>query len=498
MDTFQTFHEGLGRFKPATSNLFKAAKGLPSPHQKGVNQQRETLRQQYQATKPSLTNIAYILHDEFEDALDQTYQLTGQKGGVPLLVYGDPGIGKSETIRSKAKEFAALENERHPSTNDVGNVIRREFVEWDKTTLDEKKKIMQAPEAYYTLLDVRVAFFTVPSLEGLPEQSEGGGSFDVTPQRFIAYLCNPKTAGMLFLDEINQGSKEVSNILFKVILDRSFQDRRMSDRVTIVAAGNLGKEFGNKSLGPALTARFRAGIIVPDPFAWFKYAAKAGISPEVIGFVRDNPDENFYKSPKNADEPFPNPRSIVGFDMQFKNLQERFEQLVNRGDVPKQTEFQFLNKVHNEARIACGEAWATGFKTYLDYYHTFDPHKTADEVKTSKKANIKRITVILPRKIAEIIDSAIDPSAGGSKFGRDGGTVPGFNAEQLDRDLAPYTRILEALPDEDFVHVFYSVKDIDSPEDNYAITKVLLTYLSKIPGFRDKMKKVYEERVGAK
>lgn len=503
----QLISEALGKFpKRQESQALKKALTLPPKYSPEESERRSGLISKFLARRredyPGKFN--FILTDEFKGLLVSTWESLA-KDPIAFLIYGDPGVGKSQIIKSSVQKLTQLENKKFPATTPEGKVVERKFIEWDSLQPNEKTEVMMHPERYYALLDIRTAFFTTASLEGLPIPKAGikqvkpelgdlneinqAEFFDVIPQRFIAFITNPKAAGVFFLDEINQGSTEVKNIFLKVILDRKFQDLPLSPRILVLAAANIGKAFQGQDMSPALASRFKGAVLVPDPEEWYYFAEQSGVAPEIIDFVRNNPDENFYRYPstriKNVQ--FPNPRAIVRFNTAFKSIQEEFDSLVAANDVDAQVQLDLYRKVEVEASSYIDSQWGKDFVAYLKQINEFDiPALAADETayKSIDELKLGTLTQVLIRKLMPEIDDAITSPSGGV-FGDPKTNIPTVDAKKLSENLANYKTILLRLNDANLTRVLQGVKRLDP---TYA--RILLNYAKTDKALLDRFFKI--------
>lgn len=205
----------------------------------------------------------------------------------PGVVWGSPGIGKSDLMRHVAKE--------------MGLEIR----------------------------DVRAVLFDPVDLRGLPMVS-GGLSAWAVPDWLPREVCEEcgevltgsvhkengvgnnhtyRTArGLLFIDELNRAPILVQNAFFQLILDRRLGDYVLPEGWVIMVACNRESDGGGVVRMPqALNNRFVHLNLEVDLEDWCNWAVTNGIDPLVIAFLRFRPVllHNFSKD----EHAFPTPRS---------------------------------------------------------------------------------------------------------------------------------------------------------------------------------------------
>ena len=315
------------------------------------------------------TQLAELSYKTMEIFMNNAYN-TKQA----LLIYGDPGLGKSDVI----KNFAKRVNQRKYSG-------QREFVNWSKLNGAQKKEVINDPSKYFVLIDIRTAQLEPSDLVGIPNIQSKEGYLETLQPKWIYLMSQDNSDGILFLDELNQGSDQVLKALYEVVLDRSAAGTKLSPEFGIFAAGNLGAEFGNQPIPQALTNRFMAGALVADPESWLQYALENGVDQNIIAFVESDPADNFYSKPKGPNDPFPTPRTMVAVSEQMKHIVSEYAAAKQAG---KPITTSIYTVIGNIAAGLCGVAWARKFVTFLKHIQAFnwaDIVKKAGEIETFPK-----------------------------------------------------------------------------------------------------------------
>lgn len=487
MENFrQFFSEALGRYARRiggdTSKAFKRAQELGSPYTDVEAERRAGLIDAFKAkrSKDYPGKFNFVLTDQFKQLLVSTYNLL-DKDPMAFIIYGDPGVGKSQIISQGAKDLVARENKKFPSTDPDGKPVERKFVEWNKVSTQQKNDIMNHPERYYVFLDIRAAFFTTASVEGMPVTVKRDVDndltdynyqefYDVIPDRYVAFITNPKAAGVLFLDEINQASTEVKHIFLQVILERVFKNLPISPRILILAASNLGQAFRGQDMNAALSSRFLGAVLVPDPYEWFNYAKEQNVDPWVIDFVRTDPDQNFYRFPAEKNVQFPNPRAIMRFNSAFKDILQEFEDIKASGNDEELRNFDFMGRVKRAAAGLLDTSWADEFVDFLKQEHEFDIEELAASEEKFKGLGVhkeKRLLSTLISKILSDIDEAIIPGktiqVDAQDITDDGVkdiklTIPAVDEALLKNNLASSMGVLKRLSNENTLLLLKDLK----------------------------------------
>ena len=273
----------------------------------------------------------------------------------PLLIYGDPGLGKSDIVRQFATNVAQSKN--------------KTFVNWSKATDEQKHDILQSPESYFVLIDVRTAQLEPSDLVGIPNINSKKPYLETQQPKWIYLMSLRGSDGVLFLDELNQGHPQVLKALYEVVLDRSAAGTPFSDEFCIIGAGNLGAEHGNEPIPQALTNRFTAGVLIADPDSWLEWAQAHNIDKYIIAFVKSNPSENFYVKPKNPDDPFPTPRQMAKLSTALKKIYQTYHAAKTSG---KSLGVPILKAIGDAAAARCGVYWGRKFVNFVKYIQSFD------------------------------------------------------------------------------------------------------------------------------
>lgn len=192
---------------------------------------------------------------------------------VPLLV-GSPAIGKSDIVRSIAKEYGL-------------KLIDMRLAQTDPTEL----------QGFPSIRADRKKAAYIP-LETLP--TEG----DEIPEGYNGWL--------VFLDEITSGLKATQAASYKVILDRLVGNLPLHSKVLVVAAGNRITDGAIvEELSTALQSRMVHFDVIVDPTAqeWLEWAAQANIDHRIMAYIRYKPELLYNFRPDHTDKTYASPRT---------------------------------------------------------------------------------------------------------------------------------------------------------------------------------------------
>ena len=333
----------------------------------------------------------------------------------PLLVLGDPGVGKTDTITGYARQIASAstrgkilsQNDFDQSmssddiTKDLENPDRktvvprrslvkdekqdsdsgpREFVVWNKSTSEKKLDVFNNPRNYFVMLELTASGMDRTDLGGIPVIT----SDEITDKHdFIRYrgkielvLCTlPEIEGFVFFDEVNLGTTDVRSALLKFIQARTVLDKPLSKGLAIICASNIpGAGVDSDTLSTAFLGRQTAGvgILVADPEGWCDWAEEQGVSKTIISFIRANPEDHFYTKSSQEEireesRSFASPRTLSAFSRFYKGI---LKNAVERRKQNKPVNIKEVKKRINDKAIDLfGMEWAKAFSEYRDAVH---------------------------------------------------------------------------------------------------------------------------------
>ena len=217
--------------------------------------------------------------------LDREFQSTEQGHHTPVMLWGPPGVGKSQIVAEVAG--------RH----DV------------------------------PVIDVRLSQMEPSDLRGIPFRSGELVEWAVPAMLPDAGRHGPR--GILFLDEITSAAPTVSAAAYQLILDRKLGNYEVPDGWAIFAAGNRQGDRGVTYTMPApLANRFSHFEFEVNLDDWVAWAYANGIDERVIAFLRFRPELLFDFDPAHNPVAFPSPRSWEFAHRALQKFGERPDVLV--------------------------------------------------------------------------------------------------------------------------------------------------------------------------
>lgn len=202
-----------------------------------------------------MTNIPSMNVSRIIDTLRDAYCAI-IKAGQPVkllpsvMLWGPPGVGKSQAIRQLAKE------------------IERET----------------GKKAYVT--DVRLLLFNPIDLRGIPTANEDKTLAIWLKPQIFQMDPSEDVVNILFLDEISAAPQSVQAAAYQITLDRVVGEHKLPDNCIVIAAGNRTTDKSVAFKMPKALANRLLHIEVEGSFkAWKQWAISSGIHPKVLGFL---------------------------------------------------------------------------------------------------------------------------------------------------------------------------------------------------------------------
>ena len=195
--------------------------------------------------------------------------------GIPsVMLWGPPGVGKSQGVRQLGDALSASTGKRAIVT------------------------------------DVRLLLFNPIDLRGIPTaNSDKTLAIWLRPQIFQMDASND-VVNILFLDEISAAPQSVQAAAYQITLDRTVGEHRLPDNCIVMAAGNrvTDKSVAYK-MPKALANRLLHLEIEPDFDSWKQWAIGSGVNEKVVGFLDFRRDYLMGFDATAEDLAFPTPRS---------------------------------------------------------------------------------------------------------------------------------------------------------------------------------------------
>jgi AAA domain (dynein-related subfamily) len=203
---------------------------------------------------------------QIAQVLDKEFESTEQGHHTPVMIWGPPGVGKSQIVAQVAKKHGV------------------------------------------PAIDIRLSQMEPSDLRGIPFRVDDQVEWALPSMLPNAERHGP--AGILFLDEITSAPPSVSAAAYQLILDRKLGDYEVPDGWAIFAAGNRQGDRGVTYTMPApLANRFQHYELEVNLDDWVAWAYANNIDERIIAFLRFRPELLFDFDPAHNPVAFPSPRS---------------------------------------------------------------------------------------------------------------------------------------------------------------------------------------------
>lgn len=198
--------------------------------------------------------------------LDREFQSTLSGHHTPVMLWGPPGVGKSQMVAQVAA--------RH-----------------------------EVP-----MIDIRLSQMEPTDLRGIPFRN--GAAVEWAIPAMLPDPARHGLEGILFLDEITSAAPTVSAAAYQLILDRRLGEYQTPPGWAIFAAGNRQGDRGVTYSMPApLANRFSHFEVETHLDDWVAWAYANNIDERIVAFLRFRPERLFDFDPVHNPIAFPTPRS---------------------------------------------------------------------------------------------------------------------------------------------------------------------------------------------
>ncbi|MBQ1948150.1 MAG: AAA family ATPase [Clostridia bacterium] len=240
---------------------------------------------------------------------------------ITPLVSGKHGIGKSAMIKSIAEDLGGV-----CITIEGGTLKEGEITGLPYQYKDDNGKIKFRFLPYYAIERIQNEEKRLFALSGrkLAEDAWLTGDEnryamnDLSASERMDALKNGKVQPVIiFIDEINRTENSVYKELMNILLTRSVNGYQFPWWVLFVGAMNPSTQnsvYATNEMDPAQLDRFIKIKVGDSTSEWLKFGKSAGISPEILTFIKDNPKclSSQDKELNDEEKPTPSPR---GWDM---------------------------------------------------------------------------------------------------------------------------------------------------------------------------------------
>ena len=226
-----------------------------------------------------LTNIPCLNVGRVVEKLAQAYSAV-IKNRLPIktmpsvMLWGPPGVGKSQAIRQIARDIEAS----------TGKTVK--------------------------VTDVRLLLFNPIDLRGIPTSNADKTLAVWLKPQIFQMDSSDDIVNILFLDEISAAPQSVQAAAYQITLDRVVGEHRLPDNCIVIAAGNRTTDKSVAYRMPKALANRLLHIEIEGSFnSWKQWAIVSGINDKVIGFLSFRQNYLMDFDPGSDDLAFPTPRA---------------------------------------------------------------------------------------------------------------------------------------------------------------------------------------------
>lgn len=240
---------------------------------------------------------------------------------ITPLISGKHGIGKSAIVKTVAKDLGGTCITIEGGTLKEGEITGLPY-QYENARGEAQFKFLP----YYAVERIqeqeKLLFEqtdkTIEENDVLSGTENRYAQNDLAPQEKINLLLSGKVKPVIiFVDEINRTENTVYKELMNILLTKTVNGYQFPWWVFFVGAMNPSTQnsvYATNEMDPAQLDRFLKLKVTSNTSEWIRYGKKAGISPAILQFIKENPKCLSESAAELDDEekPTPSPR---GWDM---------------------------------------------------------------------------------------------------------------------------------------------------------------------------------------
>jgi len=281
-----------------------------------------------------VSRIESIDHEDLEFLVSRSY-----KTKDPLFVYGSFGIGKSMTVKRKAKEISEKKD--------------KEFVEWNEVPKERKQELIENPEDYFVLVDIRLAQMDASDIKGIPN-IENNGAVEWKPPLWVYFGAQENADGIFFFDEANLAPPIIQSAFYQVVHDKQSGAYKINDNIGMISAGNRVEDKSNVyDLSEALKDRYNIVELTPPSLEmWTEWASSNGIDDRVILFLQNHRSKLNDPAKEDSKQKSATPRAWERVSNNIKGVEDpRKIRMLAASSVGERIAIEFKNWIETRENI---------------------------------------------------------------------------------------------------------------------------------------------------
>ncbi len=228
-----------------------------------------------QNTNGNMLDVPLISPNHFLEIFEEEYRNKSPKEVRPVMIWGAPGIGKSDTVKALAKRLEKIHN-----------------------------------KPYY-IRDVRLSLYNPVDLKGIPYPDKENNITNWLKPDIFVMPEEENVGNIIFFDELSNATPSVAAATYQIILDRQIANHTLPDNCYIICAGNrLSDKSATYKMPSPLANRLMHFEFSPSLESWKVWAfAQDDFDRRVISFLNFKPQLLFGYIPGMNEVAFPTPRS---------------------------------------------------------------------------------------------------------------------------------------------------------------------------------------------
>lgn len=247
--------------------------------------------------------------------------------GRPVMLWGPPGVGKSDIVAGIAKKQGR------------------------------------------PVVDVRLLLLDPTDLKGIPYYDQDTKTMKWAQPGDMPSEANGLENAILFLDELVSAPPSVQAAAYQLILNRRVGEYVLPDNVSIVCAGNRESDRGVTYKMPSPLANRLIHLEMATHFDdWQSWAIQNKVHSDVVGFLSYHKQKLFAFDPKSSEKAFATPRSwaFVSDFLQGSLTNEALVTTLVAGTVGDGMATEFMAHRRVISQLPSAESVLTGQVTKLE------------------------------------------------------------------------------------------------------------------------------------
>ena len=224
---------------------------------------------------------------------------------VPML-WGPPGIGKSEMVQAIADWSNALVDKEQARVDEINAENRKQ---------NPNAKLVEPNFVGYgrvAVVDIRLPLMEPTDIKGMPYFSPVEETMKWAPSEEFPDEEMAKDFDLIivFLDEINAAPGAVQAASYQLILNRRVGTYKLPQNVRVICAGNGDNDGGVTYRMPTPLQNSMVHFQLAADFeTWVGWAVDNHIHPDIIGYLGSDNDALMIFDPKSPERAWPSPRT---------------------------------------------------------------------------------------------------------------------------------------------------------------------------------------------